>query len=246
MRRCSPRWRPRRCWPPTRPRSTCWTRPRSLRGRRERRRPGGEGEGGGRRAARADRPHPRRAADLAAGHRLPAQGRRRRRDPGRVRRVPDHRRLHRLPAPAVAAGRHPAMLRARHPPMPRRDQARPRQRCSPGPATSSRSCARRTRPWKKPAPAATPALDAQLPDDLRERYDQAVAPGSSTTGCGTGTTGTIPATRSAAGCATTKNRSSCSPATSPSTGRTIWLHTAPPGGVAQYSSGVADWAGWLM
>ena len=55
------------------------------------------------RAARADRPDPGRAADLAAGPGLAAQGRCRRRDPGRVHRAPDDRRLHRLPAPS-----HPA------------------------------------------------------------------------------------------------------------------------------------------
>jgi hypothetical protein len=69
-------------------------------------------EGRGRRAARADRPHPRRAADLPAGHRLTAQGGCRRRDPGRVHRAADHRRVHRVPAPAVPAGRHPAVLSA--------------------------------------------------------------------------------------------------------------------------------------
>ena len=63
------------------------------------------------------------------------------------------------------------------------------------------------------------ALDQQVLDDLRERYDTAVGPGASTTGSGTGTPATTPATPSPAGCGTTRNRSSCSPATSPWTGR---------------------------
>ena len=44
-------------------------------------------------------------------------------------------------------------------------------------------------------------------------------PGSSTTGSATGTRGTTPATPSAAGCAVTRNKSSCSPGISASTGR---------------------------
>ena len=51
--------------------------------------------------------------------------------------------------------------------------------------------------------------------------------GSPTTGCGTGTRETTPATRWAAGCATTRNRSSCSPATSPWTGRPTSPSAAP-------------------
>ena len=118
--------------------------------------PGGEGQGSGRRAARADRPDPGRAADVAAGHRLTAERRHRRRDPGPVHRVPDHRRLHRLPAPPRPAGRHPAMLPARDPQMPRGHQARPRRPAVLGRRHHRRSCARRTRPSKKPAPAGTP------------------------------------------------------------------------------------------
>ena len=49
--------------------------------------------------------------------------------------------------------------------------------------------------------------------------------GSPTTGCGTGTTGTTPATPSAAGCRSTRSRSGCSPANSPSSGP----QTAPSG-----------------
>jgi len=70
---------------------------------------------------------PRRAADVPAGHRLAAQGRHRRGAAWPVRRGADHRRLRRIPAPAGPAGRHPAMRRARDPPLPRRGQARPWQ-----------------------------------------------------------------------------------------------------------------------
>ena len=59
--------------------------------------------------ARADHPDPGRAADVPAGYRLPAQGLGRRRGPGLVHRVPDHRRLYRLPALSVPPGWHPAM-----------------------------------------------------------------------------------------------------------------------------------------
>ena len=74
--------------------------------------PGGEGEGGCGCPAGADRPDPGRAADLAAGPRLAAQGRCRCGDPGRVHRAADDRRLHRLPASSHPAGRHPAVLSA--------------------------------------------------------------------------------------------------------------------------------------
>ena len=190
-------------------------------------------EGSGRRAARADRPHPRRAADLAAGHRPPGARRRRRRDPGRVHRRPDHRRVHRLPAPAVPAGRHPAV------------RAHVIRRCRAvtklGPG-GLQSWARRHHHHpprgapgraRKPAPAATPASTRRSSRTCGNATTRPSRPGSSTTGCGTGTAATTPATRSAAGCAATRSRSSCSPATSPSTGRTIWLHTAPPGCVLQ-------------
>jgi hypothetical protein len=99
-----------------------------VRGRRER--PGGQGREGrsGRVAARADRPAPRRPPHAAAGHRLPPQGQRRGRDPGRLRREPHHRRVHRLPAPSLPDLRHPAVLPARHPQMQGRHETRPRRR----------------------------------------------------------------------------------------------------------------------
>ena len=148
-------------------------------------------------SARADRPHPRRAADLAAGHRLPPQGRRRGRDPGRVRRLAHHRRLHRLPAPAVPAGRYPAVLRARDPQMPRRRETRPRRapvlgrrhhrhpaRGAPGRRGSPRP--RRHQPSTRGS--SQTCGNATTPPSR---------PGSSTTGCGTGTPATTPATPSA-------------------------------------------------
>src|SRR5262249_30711692 len=52
-------------------------------------------------------------------------------------------------------------------------------------------------------------------------------PASSTTGCGTGTPGTTPATRPAAGCATTPTRSGYSAANPPSNGRTTSPSAAP-------------------
>ena len=68
-------------------------------GRRRRRTgPRRQGEGGCGCPARADRPDPGRAADLAAGPGLAAQGRCRRGHPGRVHRAADDRRLYRLPA----------------------------------------------------------------------------------------------------------------------------------------------------
>ena len=132
-------------------------------------------KGGGRRAARADRPHPRRAADLPAGHRLPAQGRHRRRDPGPVHRGADHRRLHRIPAPPGPAGRHPAMLRPRHPPLPRRHETRPRQPAVLGRRRHRRSCARRTRRSEQARARGDTALDPEQLDKLRRRYDEATA-----------------------------------------------------------------------
>ena len=73
-------------------------------GRERRQRPGREGrEDGYRGAARADHPDPGRAADVPAGPRIPPQGRPRRRAAGLIHRVPDHRRLHRLPAPSFPA-----------------------------------------------------------------------------------------------------------------------------------------------
>jgi hypothetical protein len=62
------------------------------------------------------------------------------------------------------------------------------------------------------------ALD---PDSWRSCASATTRPppsGSPITGCGTGTTGTTPATPWAAGCRNTRSRSGCSPASSPSSG----------------------------
>ncbi len=72
----------------------------------------------------------------------------------------------------------------------------------------------------RPAPAAAPPWTCRHSTACGNAATRRSGPGSSTAGCGTGTPGTTPATRSAAGCATTRNRSSCSPATSPWTGPT--------------------------
>ena len=63
------------------------------------------------------------------------------------------------------------------------------------------------------------ALGADLLDELRERYDEAAAFGITHNRLRDWHEGTIPATRWAAGCASIRSRSSCSPATSPRTGR---------------------------
>ena len=88
------------------------------------------------------------------------------------------------------------------------------------------SCARLIRPSRTHVPAAhrpgrrhagqpPPALDEAPPRDHRQPAARS------------GTTGTTPATRSAAGCASTRNRSSCSPVTSPRTGRPTSPSAAP-------------------
>ena len=91
--------------------------------------------------------------------------------------------------------------------------------CSPGPATSSPSCARRTRPSRAPAPAAAPPSARTCWTNSASATTTPSRSGSPTTGYETGTRGTTPATPWAAGYATTKSRCSCSPATSPRTGR---------------------------
>ncbi len=75
---------------------------------------------------RPDHPSPRREADLVAGARVAPRGGDHR-DLVVLHRDPDHRRVHRLPADAPGSGGHPAVRRARHPPLPCGQQARPRQ-----------------------------------------------------------------------------------------------------------------------
>ena len=94
-------------------------------------------------------------------------------------------------------------------------------------ARSSRSCAKRTRPSRTPAPAAAPPSARTCWASSASATTRPPPSGSSTTGCGTGRTGTTPATRWAAGCAATKSRSSCSPAISPWTGPPTSPSAAP-------------------
>ena len=75
--------------------------------------------------ARADHPSAGRRTDLAAGTRVPAR-RSEHRDLVVLYRVPHHRWVHRLPADAAGTGGHPAVRRARDPPVPRGQQARAR------------------------------------------------------------------------------------------------------------------------
>ena len=131
--------------------------------------------------AAAGAPHvlitdPGRAADAPARPGLPPQGRCRRRDPRRVRRAPDDRRLGRLPAPPVPDRRHPAVLPARHPPLPRRDEL------GPGGLQSWAGdiiaiLAQAHRAVEDARARGDTALDQQVLDDLRERYDTAVRSG---------------------------------------------------------------------
>jgi transposase len=104
------------------------------------------------------------------------KGRGRRRDPRRVHRIADHRRLHRLPAPPCQAGRHPAMLPARHPPLPRCAETRPRRRAVLGRRHHHHRAPGAPGRGGRPRRGDT-ALDPRVLDDLRERYDQAVRTG---------------------------------------------------------------------
>jgi hypothetical protein len=105
--------------------------------------------------------------------------------------------------------------------------------CNRGPATSSMSCAKPIRPWRRPWPGAIRRRIRSFWPSCASVTTRPSPSASPTTGTGTGTTATTPATRSAAGCAATPIRSGCSPASPASSGRTIWRHTAPPGCVLQ-------------
>ena len=71
------------------------------------------------------------------------------------------------------------------------------------------------------------ALGPQVLAGLQERYDQAVSTGIIHNRLRDWHDGNHPDTPSAAGCASTGNRSGCSPATSPCTGRTMSQSAAP-------------------
>ena len=83
----------------------------------------------------------------------------------------------------------------------------PHWSCARAPGRRRRPRPRQHRPRRGPArQSSASATTTPLPS------------ASPITGCGTGTRETTPATRWAAGCAAIRNRSSCSPATSPWTG----------------------------
>jgi len=69
--------------------------------------------------------------------------------------------------------------------------------------------ARRTGPSRTPAPAAAPLWTSRSAMTCANGTTPPSGRGASTTGSGTGTPGTTPDTPSAAGCGTTRNRSSC-------------------------------------
>ena len=146
------------------------------------------GQDGVRRAARAGHPDPGRAADLAAGPGVAAEGGRHRRGAATVHRVPDHRRVQGLPAAAALARRRPAVLSARHQEVPRRHETRPRQpavlgrrrdqhpaRGAPGGGGSPRPRGHRPGPrssWRSCASATTrPPPSAITHNRLRDWHD---------------------------------------------------------------------------
>ena len=110
------------------------------------------------------------------------------------------------------AGRHPAVRCPRHQAVPRGHETRPRRRPGLGRGRHRDPARALTRPSRPPAPAGTPPWTSSSSTTCANATTPPCPPGSSTTGCGTGTTGTTPGTPSAPGCATTRNRSSCSPA----------------------------------
>ena len=152
-----------------------------------------DGKAGSRGAARADHPDPGRAADVPAGHGLAAEGRPRGRAPGRVHRLPDHRRLHRIPAPSdLQAGRHPAVRRPRHPQVPGGHETRPRRRPELGRRHHRGPPRARTRRSRPPAPAGTPNSASRHSTTCGNATTRPSKSGRPTTGCGTGTTGNHP------------------------------------------------------
>ena len=87
--------------------------------------------------------------------------------------------------------------------------------CRTGWATSSPSSATPMPPLRPPVPAGTPPWTSSCSMTCANATTPPSPPGSSTTGCGTGTQGITPATHPAPGCGTTRNRSSRSPANPP-------------------------------
>ena len=88
------------------------------------------------------------------------------------------------------------------------------------PATSSTCSAKPIRPSETPGPGATRRWTRSCWPSCASATTRPSPSGSPTTGCGTGTAAaTTPATPWAAGCATIRNRSGCSPPSSLSSGR---------------------------
>ena len=131
--------------------------------------------GGGRgRTARAGRAHPAPRADLAAGARLPA-GRRDHRGPVVLHRVLDQRRVLRLPAARCRSSPGCSSAASTSSAAAARSPSWDPAACSPGPPTSSRSSARRTRPSRTRWPGATRPWTRSFWRSCAERYDEAVA-----------------------------------------------------------------------
>ena len=137
----------------------------------------------------------------------------------RFRRLPDHRRVHRIPAPPRCPASRACRQCAQH--VIRR--ARQVMNFLPGGVQNWASDiisilgdAPAGR-YRKPGPAGSTGLDPKVLDDLRERYDAAVKSGTIHNRLRDWDSGgTTPAMRSRPGCAPTRNRSSCSPGTSAS------------------------------
>ena len=175
--------------------------------------PGGEaGEGRGRGAARADHPDPGRAADVPAGHGLAAEGRSRGRAPGHVHRVPDHRRLHRLPASSsFPAGGHPAMRSPRDTPVPGSHELGPGgvQDWARDVITILR---RLIRPSRPPAPAGTPPWTSRSSMTCGNATTMRSRPDHPQPAAGLGRRREPPRLRPRHLAGERRNRSSCSPA----------------------------------
>ena len=134
-----------------------------------------DGKAAAGRAARADRPHPGRAADVAAGPRLPAKGAVAAGDPGRVHRVPDHRRLHRLPAPPVRGSPASSSAASTSSAAAAPSRSSAPAACSPGPATSSTILREAHQAVEEARARGDTALDAELSTTCANATTQAAA-----------------------------------------------------------------------
>ena len=104
--------------------------------------------------------------------------------------------------------------------------------------------------WHAACEQGLPAIPADVLKPLAHEFRHAVLAGAGQRSPRARARRTAPNSGPAANCwnsaATAAATCCCSPRTPACGPRTIWRHTAPPGGVAQYSAGVAGWAGWLM